>query len=558
MKLSKNTLFRLGIALLIFIAVNLLSGVMSKRFDLTQDQRYTLSDATKEILSGVDQPILIDVLLEGTFPAEFKKLQIETRQLLQEFSALNSNIKFSFLNPTPDPQNSENVIKELQQLGLTPANVTVEEGGKITQELVFPWAMAYVDETKPVKIPLLKNKLGADSETRVNNSIQQLEYAFASAIQKLTVKDKKKIAVLKGNGELQDLYVASFLGELSEYYDLAPITLDSVENSPAKTLKLLESYDLAIVAKPTEAFSDSEKYVLDQYTMRGGKSLWLIDQVVAEMDSLFANQGKAIAFQRNLNLNDLFFRYGVRINPVLISDMYFTQIVLASGEGSDTQYNPVPWVYYPMVFSPENHPINTNIEALRFQFANTIDTLKGSTRKTVLLRSSPLSKPIGTPSEINLAITANPLPKETFNDGLKPLAVLLEGSFTSAFKNRVKPFKLEKDTELGAPSKMIIIADGDLIKNQVRQGRPLELGYDKWTNSFYGNKEFLMNCVNYLLDDTGLINIRAKKISIPFLDKEKVAAEKSSWILVNVGLPLIILLVFGMAFQFFRKKKYNR
>jgi ABC-2 type transport system permease protein len=557
MKINGNLVKTTGVALIVLIAVNIIAGVFSKRFDLTQDKRYTLSPATKNLLAQIEQPIIIDVLLEGDFPAEFKKLQMETRQLLEELSAANSNIKFTFINPVDDPENTDKIINKLSQLGLTPANVTVEDGGKVTQEVIFPWAMAYIEETKPVRIPLLKNKLGADSETRVNNSIQQLEYAFASAIAKLTVKNKKKVAVIKGNGELSNIFIADFLKELGGYYNLAPITLDSVKNSPQKTLNILNAYDLAIIAKPTEAFTDLEKYVMDQYTMQGGKSLWLIDQVMAEMDSLYVNQGKTIALPRNLNLKDLFFKYGLRINPVLINDMYFTQIVLATGEGNDTQYNPVPWVYYPMVFSWEDHPVNTNIEAVRFQFANSIDTLKNGIKKTVLLRSSPLSKVTGTPFEINLGIITNPQPKETYNDGNKPLAVLLEGKFTSVFKNRVKPFKFNNAIDNGLPSKMIVIADGDLIKNQVSKGRPLELGYDKWTNSFYGNKEFLLNCVNYLLDDTGLINIRSKKIAIPFLDKEKVAEQKTSWILVNLVLPLIILAFFGLFFRWYRKRKYT-
>lgn len=556
MKISVNTLKQPVLALLALIIINILGGLIHKRFDLTQDKRYTLSEATKMILLQAEQPIIIDVLLEGDFPAEFKKLQLETRQLLEEFSSINPNIKYSFINPVENQENSDKIIQELGQLGLTPANVTVENAGKVTQEFVFPWAMAYIDETQPVKVPLLKNKLGADSQTRVNNSIQQLEYAFASAIKKLVTKNKQKIAVLKGNGELPNIAIADFLKELGGSYNLAPITLDSVATTPEKTLQILKQYDLAIIAKPTEVFTDAEKYVLDQYTMQGGKSLWLIDEVVAEMDSLYTNRGKTIAYPRNLNLKDLFFRYGVRINPVLVNDMYFTQIVLATGEGSETQYNPVPWVYYPMVFSADDHPVNTNIEAVRFQFANSIDTLKNEIKKTVLLKSSPLSKPTGTPVEVNLGIITNPAPKETYNEGSMALAVLLEGNFTSGFKNRVKPFKIRESRDEGIPSKMIVIADGDLIKNQVSKGRPLELGYDKWTNSFYGNKEFLLNCVNYLLDDTGLINIRSKQITIPFLDKEKVAAQKNGCIIVNVVLPLVFIILFGLLFNFLRKKKY--
>ena len=375
---------------------------------------------------------------------------------------------------------------------------------------------------------------------------------------KLTIREKKSVAVIKGNGELSDIYITDFIRSLQEYYNVAPFTLDSVAGNPQGTLDAIKNYDLAIVAKPTEAFSDEEKYIMDQYVMNGGKSMWLIDQVAIELDSLYNERGRSLAFPIDLNLNDLFFKYGLRINPVLVNDLYFTQIVLAQGEGNESQYNPVPWVYNPMVFSANNHPINNNIEALRFQFSNAIDTLsvKG-VKKSVLLTSSPLSKTVGTPSEISLDIIAKAPDQESYKDGLKPLAVLLEGNFTSVFKNRVKPAKLSGVKDDGEVSKMIVIADGDLIKNQVRQGQPLELGYDKWTNSFYGNKEFLMNSVNYLLDDNGLINIRSKEVSIPFLDQKKVVAQKSTWQLLNTGLPLLILGLFAWGFNFIRKKKFR-
>src|SRR5690606_4300856 len=271
---------------------------------------------------------------------------------------------------------------------------------------------------------------------KVNNSVQQLEYAFADAFTKLTLKEKKKIAVLKGNGELPDIEIADFLTTLRDYYNIAPMTLDSVASDPKKVLSDLNNFDLAIIAKPTEAFTDEEKMVLDQFTMNGGKSLWLIDQVAVEIDSLFNEAGRAFALPRELNLRDLLFKYGVRINPVLVNDLYFTQIVLATGEGNEVQYDPVPWVYSPMVFSKNDHPVNNNIEALRFQFANSIDTLANNIDKTILLTSSPLSKTVSTPKEINLDIINNQPDKETYNNGLQPLAVLLEGAFTSVYKNR--------------------------------------------------------------------------------------------------------------------------
>ncbi len=283
----------------------------------------------------------------------------------------------------------------------------------------------------------------------------------------------------------------------------------------------------------------------------------MVDQVNMELDSLFNDTGSAMAFPRDLNLGDFFFSYGVRINPDLISDMYFTQIVLASGEGNSSEYNPVPWLYSPMVFSKNDHPINNNLEAIRFQFANSIDTLKNNVKKTVLLQSSALSRRDGTPKQVSLDLINTPPNKEQFNNGGQPMAVLLEGELPSAFTNRIKPVRLAQNKEKGGFNKMLVISDGDLIKNQLKNGRPLELGYDKWTNNFYGNKEFLINSLNYLLDDTGLINIRNKKVAIPFMDSEKITAQKTTWQFLNVGLPLVITAIFGILFNHYRKRKYG-
>lgn len=544
------------LTIVVLIIVHFISNRFYSRIDLTQDQRYTVSETTKDIIKTLDKPVVIDILLAGDLQPEFRKLQTEVKQLLEEFTATNRLIQFSFVNPLEDDRDKNKTITGLQQLGLTPLSVTVSEGSKVSQEFIFPWAVANL-ENQSVKVSLLKNKLGATSEERVNNSVQQLEYVFADAIKKLTIREKKKIAVLRGNGELEDIYLSDFLTTLRDYYKIAPFTLDSVSNNPQKTLEDLKEYDLTIIAKPTERFSEEEKYVLDQYTMHGGKSIWLIDQTVAELDSLFNDQGKSIAFPRDLNLNDLFFKYGIRINPVLVKDLYFTQIVLASGTGNDSQYNPLPWFYSPMVFSDNSHPVNNNIEALRFQFANSIDTIKSSTKKTILLSSSPLSKTEGTPREISLDIIGRQPDKNSYNNGNQPLAVLLEGSFNSAYQNRIKPFNTTNPKNTGDDTKMIVIADGDLIGNQIRNGRPLELGYDKWTNNFYGNKEFLLNSVNYMLDDSGLINIRSKKVELPFLDTEKVANSKKLWQLVNTGVPVILLLISGWIFNLIRRKKHT-
>nr|WP_299067495.1 gliding motility-associated ABC transporter substrate-binding protein GldG [uncultured Allomuricauda sp.] len=543
-------------ALAAVIILNIIGNLLYARFDLTEDKRFTLSQPAIDTAKKFGSPVIIDVLLDGNLPSEFSKLKTETVQLLEEFSSENKNIKYNLVNPLEDENQTQQTIADLQQIGLKAASVTVEENGKVSQELVFPWAMVnYKNQT--VKVSLLKNKLGSSAEDRINNSVQQLEYAFADAFTKLSITEKKRVAVIKGNGELDDIFLADYLTTIRDYYNIGAITLDSVETNAQGVLNQLKGFDMALIAKPTEAFSDEEKYVLDQFTVHGGKSIWLIDQVAMEVDSIFKGGGTALALPRNLNLKDFFFSYGVRINSDLVNDLYFTQIVLASGEGNDSQYNPVPWYYNPMVFSKNNHPINTNIEAVRYQFTSTLDILENEYKKTVLLQSSPLSKTDGVPRQIGLNILDSPPDKAAYTNGNQPLAVLVEGKFSSMFKNRVKPIKLNNTIEDGGENKMILISDGDVIKNQLSNGKPLELGYDKWTNSSYGNKEFLVNCMNYLLDDTGLINIRNKKVSIPVLDVEKIATEKTKWQLINIGLPVLLTLALGIFFSFYRKRKFG-
>lgn len=552
MKKSAASILK-GVVLL--LVLNVLSSFFYARFDLTEDRRYTLSEPSISAVTNFESPIIVDILLEGNLTPEFLRLKTETKSILEEFAEANANLKFNFVNPLEGEEQIDGVITDFQSLGLTPTRVTTEDNASVSQDIVFPWAMVnYRNAT--VKVPLLKNKLGATNEDRINNSVQHLEYAFADAFTKIALKEKKRIAVIKGNGELEDIFIADFLSTIRDYYNLGAITLDSVAPDPQKTLDDLSKYDLALIAKPTEAFSDEEKFILDQFIVNGGKSVWLIDQVAMELDSLFNEKGTAMALPKDLNLNDFFFNYGVRINPVLVNDLYFTQIVLASGEGNNSQYEPVPWYYNPMVFSQNDHPITTNLEALRFQFANAMDTLANSNTKTILYSSSPLSKVEGTPKQIRLDILNTPPDKDLYTNGNKALAVLIEGEFKSAFANRIKPVKLDGTLEQGNENKMLVIADGDVIKNQLQNGRPLELGYDKWTNNFYGNKEFLVNAFNYLLDDTGLINIRNKKVAIPFLDTQKVAKEKMKWQLINIGVPILLTLIFGFVFNYWRKRKY--
>jgi gliding-associated putative ABC transporter substrate-binding component GldG len=545
---------------LVLVLINLAGNFYFHRFDLTADQRYTLSTTTLKIIKEAQEPLIVDVFLKGEFPGEMKKLQTETQQILEEFKAYNSNIVFQFVNPLEEEEKRDATIQAFLERGLTPINVTLNDKGKQTQEVAFPWAIATY-HGRSVKVPLLKNIMGASIAEKVVSSVQHLEYAFTSAFNSVTKPKQKKVAVIKGNGELNDLLMGDFIKQVKENCFIGTFTLDSVAKKPTETLAVLKKYDLAVIVKPIERFSDEEKLVLDQFVMNGGKTLWLIDQVNIEMDSLYNESGSTLAFPNDLNLNDLFFKYGIRINPDMVKDIMAAPITLATGEnGSGTQYNQFPWYYSPLVYPKAKHAIVSNLDAIKFEFTNGIDTLKNGIKKTVLLQSSPYSRLVGTPVEVKLEmVNDRPEQVEFLNKGNLPVAVLLEGKFRSAFENRVMPFQEKSFQSLGKTNKMIVISDGDIIKNQLDKNyQPLELGYDKWTNKLYGNKEFLMNCVNYLLDDNGLINIRSKVVNLPILDKEKVYDNYTSAQMVSVGLPLLILAIFGLLFTFLRKRKYSK
>jgi len=544
----KNKYSKISVLLIGIILLNIIGSSIYKRFDLTEDKRYTLSKATLNIVENVKDIITITVYLKGDFPAEFKRLQTETKLHLEELKARNKNIQFRFVNPTE-------ISQKLIEIGLEPSQLQIQENGKLSEIMMFPWAVVS-HKNKTENVSLLKNVFSNSQDQQLESSIQNLEFAFANAIHKVTSEKSKKIAVLRGNGELNDVYIADFLGKLGEYYFLAPFTLDSVAVQPQKTFEEISEFDLAIIAKPTQKFTEAEKFTLDQFVMNGGKTLWLIDNVQAELDSLMQT-GETLAYPRDLGLTDLFFNYGIRINPDLITDLYSSEIPLATGNiGNQTQFNQFLWEYFPLVNSQNNHPINNNIEAVNLKFANSIDLLKNEIQKTVLLQSSPLSKSIGTPSIISLrTITQKPNQAE-YNKGNKPISVLLEGKFKSAYFERIKPFKISEPKENGIENKMIVISDGDIIANELSKGKPLELGLNKWTGQRYGNKEFLLNTVNYLLDDSGLVNIRSKTVKIDYLNKEKAFSEATKWQLINMLFPIIILIFSGLIFNYIRKKKY--
>ena len=554
-----NTFSRVGGALLLLLVINYIAQQWHSRIDLTQDKRYTLSETTRKTLSQIQQPLVIDVLLKGNIPTEFKKLQTEAIQLLEEYTAANDHLIVNFVNPLEDEPNADAAIQNLINNGLQPLQIAQTEAGKSSVEYIFPWAVIS-DGKRVEKVRLFIDKLGTTDQERVQNSVQRLEYNLTDALHKFTVKKQKKIAILRSNGTLEDVYLYDFLKTAREYYFIAPFTLDSVATNAEKTLKDLEKFDLLLIAKPTSPFSDEQKQVIDQYIMNGGRVLWLIDQVNVSLEDMYKTGGVTMAMPLDLNLTDMFFQYGFRLNYTLINDLYFSEIVVATGDGSQSRYMNIPWVYNPMVLSSNNHLINSNLDAVRLQFANGIDTLKNGVKKTVLLSSSPFSKADGTPREINLRIDPKAMNKELYKKGNIPLAVLLEGEFKSMYKDRVRPLELKENATLSRPTKMIVVSDGDIIKNDFdsQHKMPLELGFDRWTSKYYDNKAFLQNAMNYLLDDTEFLTLRNKKVQLAFLDKEKVAESAKAWQIKVFLYPLLVLVIVMLLSGYFYRKKNKR
>jgi gliding-associated putative ABC transporter substrate-binding component GldG len=534
---------------IVLILLNIFNQRLYTRIDLTSDKRYTLASVTKEVINKIDKQLLIKVYLEGDFPSEFKRLQIETRQFLEELSANNSLIKIQFIRP-------DNQREKLIKAGMIPSQLTVKEDGILSNAIIFPWAeISYKNKTS--KVSLLTNGTSQSQEDQLEKAIESLEFSFSNAIYKLQEEKEKKIAVLTGNGELSDIQLYSFLSEVTKKHRLAKFTLDSVKTNPEKSLIDLQQFDLAIIAKPTQPFTENEKLVLDQYIINGGKTLWMIENVQADTDSLY-NNGSMLAYPRDLNLTDFFFSYGLRVNATLLQDLYAAKIPLATGNiGDKPQFQNLNWFYHPLVSGNPNHAISKNIAPVRLRFANQIDTLQNSLKKTPLLVSSMLTKKVGTPAIVELKSIAKEPKEEEYSSGFQITGLLTEGLFNSMYTDRVKPFSILNFRKKSLYNKMVVISDGDIGRNQLQKGKPFDLAKDKWTGEQFGNKEFLLNAIDYLLDDNGLIELRNKNIQINLLDKKKAYQEKTYWQFVNIILPLMVLLTFGLVFQYLRKRKYS-
>ena len=534
---------------LVLILFNIINQKFYTRIDLTKDNRYTIAKVTEDLINKIDKQLLIKVYLEGDFPSEFKRLQIETRQFLEELSAKNSRIKVQFIRP-------DNQREKLIKAGMIPSQLTVKEDGILSNAIIFPWAeILYKNKTN--KVSLLTNGTAQSQEDQLEKAIENLEFSFSNAIYELQEEKEKKIAILSGNGELSDVQLYSFLSEVTKKHRLAKFTLDSVTTNPLKTLLDLQQFDLTIIAKPTQPFTENEKLVLDQYIINGGKTLWMLENVQADTDSLY-NNGSMLAYPRDLNLTDFFFSYGLRVNATLLQDLYAAKIPLATGNiGNKPQFQNLNWFYHPLVSGNPNHAISKNITPVRLRFANQIDTLQNNLKKTPLLMSSMLTKKVGTPAIIELNSIANEPREEEFSSGFQITGLLTEGLFNSMYTDRVKPFSIHNFRKKSLYNKMVVISDGDIGRNQLQKGKPFDLARDKWTDEQFGNKEFLLNVIDYLLDDNGLIELRNKNIQINLLDKKRAYQEKTYWQFVNIIFPLTALLTFGLLFQYLRKKKYS-
>ena len=556
---KKRDLVALGLAIALLIMLNYIGSFVFHRFYLTTEKRYTLSDATKELLKNLDDVVFVKVYLEGDFPAGFKRLRNETKEMLDEFRAYSdNNIEYEFINPSAnsDKKQQNEFHKQLYDKGLDPTNLEVKEESGTTQQIIFPGAIVtYRGHDLPWQ--LLKMQMGRSSEAQLNNSIQSLEYEFASCIRNLSVHIRPQIAFIDGHDELDTMAVQDIADALTKFYSVKRVTIN-------EQLQALKKYEAIIIAKPDSTFTDKDKFIIDQFIMKGGKVLWLIDPLYTSPDSLRRNGG-TLSVPYNLSLDDLLFKYGARINPDLIVDMQSSVIpVNVSMKGQPANIQMKPWIFSPLILPAGNHPIVKNLDVIKMDFVSSIDTVgaKGI-QKTILLQSSKYSKTILSPVRVDLRMVNMPQDEKRFNNPYRNVAVLLEGKFESLYKNHLDP-KIAKDSAIGfkedgVATKMIVISDGDVIRNDIdyRSQKKLPLGYDKYTNQTYGNKNFLMNCMNYLCDDSGLIGVRARELTLRLLDKKKLKNERLKYQLINTVLPLLVLVVFGIIYNIMRKRKYT-
>jgi ABC-2 type transport system permease protein len=554
---------KLALSLVIVVLSAYLLSSFFYRIDLTSEKRYTLSDFSKKSLHNLKDVVHVKVYLDGDLNIPFRKMQQRLKETLDEFSVFaGDNLEYEFINPFDgeDARAKEDMMNELYKKGLKPTNILAKdkEGGT-SEKLVFPGALINFRGTE-IPVNLLKNNPGVAADVNINNSIESFEFEFMRVISSLDADTTEKIAFLEGHGEYNEYQVGDITRELGWYFQ---VDRGRIGGKPG----VLDQYKAVIIAGPTTAFNEQDKFVLDQYIMKGGKVLWFIDMVNATLDSI-SDGGPTVALIRTLNIEDLLFRYGVRINPVLVQDVQCNMIpVNVALAGNTPDFRPAPWLYSPLLTAPYPHPVTRNLNMIKTEFTGTLDTLaaRKNIRKTVLLRSSEFSKQVAAPVMISLEEVRLTPRQQEFTDRFLPIAVLLEGCFESAFRNRnvslLFPDTVVAVMETGRPSIMLVVADADVIRNDVSptpQGILISpLGLDRFTRQTFGNKEFVVNTIQYMTGHEGLINLRSRELTLRLLDKTKITENRSKWVLVNMLCPPLLVVVAGILYGWIRKRKFS-
>lgn len=572
--LKRSQLLSFVITLVIIVAVNVIGSFIYTRFDLTNEKRYTLSDTSKEILRNLDDYVYFRVYLEGDFPAGFKKLRKETKEMLDEFRAYSKYIDYEFINPSEsnDAAERNETYKLLYQSGLNPTELSIQSKDGAQQLIIWPSTLISYKE-KEFPLDLLDTQLGKSSDEALNNSSQNLEYKFISAIKDLSQNKKPDIAFIEGHGELNENEVYDITKSLQKKYNVQRTALNeqiTVLNKRTETkdssIVINSNYDAIIIAKPTKPFSEKDKFIIDQYIMHGGKVLWLIDPVFATMDSLQASES-TMGNTLNLNLDDMFFKYGLRLNKNLLLDYNSAAIALKTGQmGGQAQIEYFRWYYFPLLNAASENSIVKNINPLKADFISSIDPVisDSDVQKIPLLKTSDYTKISVAPVFISLSMLRQKPDQRLFSQKGQNVAYLLKGEFESLYANRMTT-EIVESKEIGfktssEPTSMIVVADGDIIRNQfhIPKGYPLPLGFDQYTQITYGNKDFIENAVSYLVDGEGLVGIRSRELKIRLLDMNKVNNNALLWQIVNVVLPSTIVIIFGLILALIRKRKYTK
>lgn len=547
----------LGIFLIVIVPLVIILTYSGIRLDLTKEKRYTLSDNTIKVLESVKKPLTVEVYLEGDFPASFKQLQSETKFMLEEFRKINPKIDFKFIDPIKTKMSQDT----LMAMGMQPSILPDVKDGKISQITLFPYAVIK-HGNDGVSIPLVVQQAGIDADQQLTRSIEGLEYNLVSNIKNIAAAKRKKIGILVNHDELNPDEFQGFVQLAMENYDAGPIIPKNQTELSVEDIPLLKQMSALVIAKPRKAFTDNEKVILDQYIMNGGKTLWMIDAVNAEMDTLTRSK-KVMPFPVDINMTDFFFNYGIRINPALVKDVKkFALLRLVTGEVSgNPQYTSLPWPYYPLGIAENNNPITKNINPVKFEFPTSIDTLGGrkNIKTKVLFESSERTLLKQVPNYVDLKEIAS---VDSLGQMEKPstpkiFAVALEGKFNSAYASRIERKSYPGFKASSPENKMIVIADGDVGRNKVIKGKPLPLGVDLLTNEQFGNEQFLRNALDYLLDDSNLMELRNRNIEERLLDRQRITEEKSTWQWINLLLPLAIIGLIGGLFFWLRKKKFG-